>query len=90
MLRGTVTNGKIVVDDPSRLIEGASVQISQSARKPDAKPARSKASRRPSSSKPRATLASLAFDGCPPDMATQHDHYATGAPKRNQRKKTTG
>jgi hypothetical protein len=84
MLRGTVTNGKIVVDDPSRLIEGASVSISQRARKPQpkSKPSRAK----PSSSAP--SLASLAFGGCPADMAEQHDHYASGAPKRTRARKT--
>jgi hypothetical protein len=86
MLRGTVTNGKIVVDDPSRLIEGASVSISQHARKrqPQLKPKPSRA--KPSSS--AASLAKLAFGGCPTDMAEQHDHYASGAPKRPRTRKT--
>jgi hypothetical protein len=81
MLRGIVSNGKVILDDPSLLIEGAPLRITQQPRK-------AKAARPAAKPSPKTTsLSDLAFDGCPPDMSQQHDHYASGAPKKVRRAK---
>ncbi len=64
--RGKVKDGKIELDPGVRLPEGATVWIS------DAEAA----------SDPAGRLADMAVPTGVTDLAQQHDHYASGAPKK--------
>lgn len=88
-------NGRVVVEDPSLLVEGSSVrivreksvslardkQVSPTSRSARVKPviARQKAGKQAAK---RGFISQLAFDGCPADMSVEHDHYASGKPKK--------
>jgi hypothetical protein len=75
-LHGQVRGGVIVFDPPVNLPEGADVQVQVL---------------QPEAQQPSAELPSLydrlkpfvgAAKGLPADLATQHDHYLYGTPKR--------
>ena len=69
--RGHVKNGQIVLDDPTRLPEGAEVNV-EVVEDGDGKPT------------VWGKLLKLAgtVEGLPADMAAEHDHYLYGTPKK--------
>ncbi|MFT3882754.1 MAG: hypothetical protein QM703_24265 [Gemmatales bacterium] len=71
LLEGVVRNGKIELDPPQTLPEGARVDVHMKAESP------------PASSVGEMLLrhAGKAV-GLPKDMAAQHDHYLHGTPKK--------
>lgn len=74
-LRGTVTQGQIVLDQPSGLPEGTRVEISITPLNPA-----------PDVSGPTLAERLLNHAGrvndLPADMAERHDHYIHGTPRR--------
>jgi predicted DNA-binding antitoxin AbrB/MazE fold protein len=71
ILHGTIVNGRVVLDEPLPLPEGARVRVSIE----------------PEEQTPRSLKELLEkFAGCmtdlPSDMARNHDHYIHGTPKR--------
>lgn len=70
---GKVQNGKIVPEAGARLTEGEIVRIEQIAHPPPATTA---------GSDPADDLERFAVNTGIRDLATQHDHYSSGAPKR--------
>jgi hypothetical protein len=70
---GKVRNGKIELDQATAIPEGTVVRIEPVATTPSA-----------TESDPVYHLADLAVDGGPSDLASEHDHYAYGTPKRGK------
>lgn len=72
---GTVKNGTIVPEPGVRLVEGSTVRIEPieipSPRAPD-----------PVQADPADDLSRFAVRSGIPDLASRHDHYCNGAPKR--------
>ena len=81
--RGTVQNGKVVLDEGAELPEGMRVDVS-----PLAKRTKRAAGGKPSKAAAATSglLGLLQFvikdDDLPTDLAHQHDHYIYGTPKR--------
>ena len=75
---GTVRNGKVELGPEAKLPEGVTVRVEPVA--PAASPTT------PESDDPLYRLADLAVDGGPPDVASEHDHYAYGTPKQGPRR----
>jgi len=69
--RGHVEDGRVVLDEPTQLPEGAEVKI-EVVQDGDGKPTI------------WGKLLKLAgtVEGLPPDMAQEHDHYLYGTPKK--------
>lgn len=80
--RGTVRNGRVELDRPSDLPEGAAVDVHvRGAVRP------SKGGRRnPRLDDPAFNLSALAVSSARADGALEHDHYVYGTPKRFARK----
>lgn len=82
MLRGTIENGRLVLDDGEGLPNGTRVDVrvrsGKSKRRSDAK-----------SPDPLARLASRAVNTGIRDLASEHDHYAHGTPKRATKARRT-
>ena len=83
-VRGTVKNGKVLLDNPQALPNGTEVEV-----RPAMKPKRTAKHAKPSKSKarPRSLAEQLApfigkAKGLPPDMSVNLDHYLYGLPKR--------
>jgi hypothetical protein len=83
--RGKVKNGKVILDDPRALPEGAEVEV-RPVKKPK-KPAK-KPTQAPKGKTRRQSLAErLApfigkVKGLPPDASVNLDHYLYGLPKK--------
>ncbi len=72
---GRVRNGKIEVEQGGAIPEGTWVRIVPvKADNPAVLP-----------DDPVYRLADLAVDGAPPDLSSEHDHYAYGTPKKDPR-----
>jgi hypothetical protein len=69
---GKVKDGKIIPEPGARLVEGATVRIEPLGAEEAADPAND--------------LVSEAVDEGLRDMSEEHDHYASGAPKRQAAK----
>lgn len=68
---GRVKGGKVILDKKAKLPEGLRVRVlPESAAADD----------------PAYRLWELAVDGGPKDLATEHDHYIYGAPKKSNRR----
>ena len=78
--RGTVHNGKVILDQGATLPEGTRVEVVPSAR------VRSKAKRATPKEDPVYRLSELAVDTGISDLAEQHDHYVYGTPKTSRGK----
>ncbi len=78
--RGIVRNGKIELDVPSDLPEGASVDVNLRS---DSRP-RPKKSR--SGRDPVFHISDLAVPSGRTDGAAEHDHYIYGTPKKSSRR----
>jgi len=84
MVRGKVKNGKVVLQNPKALPDGAEVEVRliKKIKKHPKKPAAKKNPQK------RKTLAErmAPFIGVvkdlPPDMSVNHDHYLYGVPKQ--------
>lgn len=74
-LRGTIENGRLVLDDGEGLPNGTRVDVRVRA-------GRSKARSNEKVADPLAKLASHAVRTGVRDLASEHDHYAYGTPKR--------
>lgn len=74
--RGTIQNGRVVLDSALTLPDGTRVEVSRLT-----PAARSKTTRRKGAS-PRLMLSELARDLSVTDLSLNHDHYASGAPLR--------
>ncbi|HLP83945.1 MAG TPA: hypothetical protein VK157_06305 [Phycisphaerales bacterium] len=74
--RGTIQNGRVVPDNALTLPDGTRVEISRLT-----PAARSKTTVRKSAT-PRLMLSELARDLSVADLSLDHDHYASGAPRR--------
>jgi hypothetical protein len=74
-LRGTIENGRLVLDDGEGLPNGTRVDVR-------VRSAGSKARSRSKGLDPLAKLASRAVTTGVSDLASEHDHYAYGTPKR--------
>jgi hypothetical protein len=81
--RGTVQNGKVVLDEGAELPEGAKVDVRVvRGRRAKARPATRKGD-------PSSWLSLLEFsvsDKAPKDFAHQVDHYVYGGPRKPARK----
>ena len=69
--RGTVQNGVVVLDQPSKLPEGTVVEVIPTAEA------------RPSLLERLQDVVGKA-EGLPRDLAAEHDHYLHGTAKRSQ------
>lgn len=77
---GKVKNGKIELDPPAKLPEGAQVRV-EPVDSATGKPANGVSSKPSDDAAYR--IGEMAIDDFgPPDMAEQHDHYIYGTPKR--------
>jgi hypothetical protein len=74
-LRGTIENGRLVLDDGEGLPNGTRVDVR-------VRSGGSKAAGRSKGVDPLAKLASRAVTTGVSDLASEHDHYAYGTPKR--------
>lgn len=72
---GKVKGGRIELDPPGRLPEGARVRV---------EPVSEPASGTGQQADPADNLASEAVDVGITDMSEEHDHYASGTPKRSR------
>ena len=82
MVRGTVKNGKVVLDDPKALPEGTDVEV-RPAKKPR-KPAKASPKKRkppPRSLADRLRSVIGKAKHLPPDASVNHDYYLYGLPK---------
>ncbi len=84
--RGTIENGRLVLDGGAKLPNGAEVDVQL---RRTTKKSKKKASRRAAKSvDPIYRIAELAVDDKGPrDLAHQHDHYIYGTPKKRTRKR---
>ena len=81
-VRGKVKNGKVVLDDPKALPEGAEVEVRPvKKRKPPAKSRKPKSKAHPHSLAERLGRFIGTVKDLPPDMSINLDHYLDGHPK---------
>ena len=79
--RGKVKNGKVILDDPKALPEGAEVEVRPVKKgKPPGKSSKGKR-RRQSLAERLAPFIGKA-EGLPPDASANLDHYLYGLPKQ--------
>jgi len=80
--RGTVVNGRAILDGGVKLPEGQLVVVRPLKAEPTTKTKKSVGGRRTlyERFKPFIGIAK----GLPPDFSSQHDHYIHGTPKRNE------
>jgi hypothetical protein len=80
-VRGKVKNGKVVLEDPKALPEGAEVEVRPVKKgKQPAKPPKGKKSRRSIAERLAPFIGKA--EGLPPDASVNLDHYLYGAPKQ--------
>ena len=79
LFRGTIENGRLVLDDGAKLPGGTKGEVS-------VKRARRTKKRAAKSSDSLLRLASYAVNTGISDLAAEHDHYLYGTPKRSKRK----
>jgi hypothetical protein len=79
--RGTIENGRLVLDDGVRLPSGTRVDVSVRGASPTRKTQKSTVDA-------LLRLASHAVDTGIRDLAAEHDHYLYGTPKRKKSKPT--
>ena len=78
--RGKVKNGKVILDDPKALPEGAEVEVRPVKKgKPPAKPSQGKKGRRSLAERLAPFIGKA--EGLPPDASANLDHYLYGVPK---------
>ncbi len=87
VVRGTVKNGKVILDDSKSLPNGAEVEVRPARKRKQS--ARGKTPRKPTKKKqPPRSLAERfrsfigKAKGLPPDMSVNLDHYLYGLPKQ--------
>jgi hypothetical protein len=84
-IRGTVKNGKVLLDNPGAFPEGTEVEVSRvTKRKPAAKPRKPKTKTRPRSLAERFANVIGKATGLPADAAFNHDHHRNGLPKSHE------
>ena len=81
-LRGKITKGKVVLDDPKALAEGVEVEV-RPVKKNRPAGKRTKGKKRPPSSLAERLAPFIgAVKDLPPDMSVNLDHYLYGHPKQ--------
>lgn len=78
LLRGTIQNGQVVLDEPLSIPEGTQVRVSvvePSSPPPPVGPRRQ-------TLQERLLVHAGTVPGLPEDFAENHDHYVHGTPKR--------
>jgi hypothetical protein len=76
LLRGTIQNGSVILDSVGSLPNGTRVEVTPAGR----------AAPKPRK-RTRPLLSDLAVRTGIRDLAAEHDHYASGAPKRSKKAK---
>jgi hypothetical protein len=80
--RGKIKNGKVLLDDPKSLPEGAEVEVRPVKKVRSAKKATPKKPSRPRSLADRLAPFIGAVKDLPADMSKNLDHYLYGHPKQ--------
>jgi hypothetical protein len=82
-VRGKVRNGKVLLDNPKALPEGAEVEVRRVKRARKATKAGAKKKKQPPRSLAERYAAFIGkAKGLPADMSVNLDHYLYGLPKR--------
>ncbi len=82
-VRGKIKNGKVVLDNPQAIPEGAEVEVRPvKKRKAPAKPRKSAKRTKPRSLAERLRPFIGKATGLPADMSVNLDHYLYGLPKK--------
>ena len=79
-VRGTIKNGKVVLDDPKAIADGTLVEV-RAVKKPraSAKPRKSKEASQSMADRLRSVIGKAR--NLPPDASVNHDYYLYGLPK---------
>jgi len=80
-VRGIVKKGKVLLDDPSALAEGTTVEVRPVGKRAPASKTH-KPEKKPLSLAKRLNNIIGKASGLPPDASVNHDHYLYGLPKR--------
>lgn len=83
-IRGKIKNGKVVLETPSAFPEGADVEVrpAKARKAPVKKPKTAKPKPKPRSLADRLRNVIGKAKNLPADMATNHDHYLYGVPRK--------
>ena len=81
-IRGKVKNGKVILDDPKALPEGAEVEVRpvKNGKQPAKSTKGTKNRRRPLAERLAPFIGKA--EGLPPDASVNLDHYLYGLPKQ--------